>query len=106
MFKIFLATFLLPILSFAQLVVSPAPVSGVIDLDSTSATIYFSNPSTTATPKKVDKIGFISRKVNINWPDGLIFVVEMIVVDLSRLLKNTVLMRLWLLNRKILNLKL
>ena len=47
MFKIFLATFLLPILSFAQLVVSPAPVSGVIDLDSTSATIYFSNPSTT-----------------------------------------------------------
>lgn len=47
MFKIFLIALLLPLCSFAQLSISPAPVSGVIDLDTTSATVYFTNTSTT-----------------------------------------------------------
>lgn len=49
MLKIILLVFLLiPFSVFAQLTISPAPISGEIDLDSTSATITFAN--TTNTP--------------------------------------------------------
>ena len=48
MLKAFFLIFLLPLLSFAQLTISPAPVNNEIDLDSTSATIYFANPNNTS----------------------------------------------------------
>lgn len=47
MLKILLLTLLFPLISLAQLSINPAPVSGFIDLDTTSATIYFTNTSTT-----------------------------------------------------------
>lgn len=47
MLKIFLLTLLLPLFSFAQFTISPAPVNGFIDLDSTNTEITFVNLTTT-----------------------------------------------------------